>query len=124
MIGFHDASDGEVERNVLGIYRALHRRYLEERKLIPAGNLVEVGFAELERDALTTLRRIYEALDLPGYDLAEPAFRAYAASQAGYRRNEYELSAADEEKVSRCWGFAFQAFGYPLRGAEARRAAA
>ena len=44
------------------------RRLLEDRALIPAGNLVEVRFEELEQ-----VRKVFYGLSLPGPAEAEPA---------------------------------------------------
>ena len=81
---------------------------------IPKGDLVEVRFADLEREPLATVRRIYEALDLPGFDAAWPEFQRYVDTQRAYRKNEFRLSAGVRRRVARRWAFAFEAFGYPV----------
>ena len=102
----------EVEENVLGFYRRLLGRFLPDRPLLPPGNLVEIRFEDLERSPLEQLRRIYEELRLPGFTAAEPAFRSYITSVAGYRKNVYELDEEAIAKVNQNWGFAFEAWGY------------
>jgi hypothetical protein len=72
-------------------YERLMKRYLADRRLIPAGSLVEVRFEDLERVPLDELRRIYMELGLPGFGAAEPAFRAYLRSVSGYRKDTYRL---------------------------------
>jgi hypothetical protein len=108
--------DEDVEATVLDLYDAMMRRYLEDRALVPDGNLVEVRFEDLERDPLRVLRKIYADLDLPGFGEAEGRFRTYAASQAGYRKNEFSIGADTVARLDRRWGFAFEAFGYRRRG--------
>jgi hypothetical protein len=103
----------EVDRLVLQFYPQLMQKYLADRELIPAGNLVEVRFEDLEVAPLAEARRIYEALDLPGFAIAEPAFRAYLASVADYQRNEYELTADVIDQVNQHWAVAFDEWGYP-----------
>ena len=70
-------------------------------------------FEELETEPLAEARHIYEALGLPGYANAEPAFRAYLASVADYKKNEYRLTADVIDRVNQHWSFAFDAWGYP-----------
>ena len=41
---------GDSSDAIITLYADMMRRYFEERALIPAGNLVEVGFEQLERD--------------------------------------------------------------------------
>jgi len=88
------------------------KRYLEDRHLIPEGNLAEVRFEELERAPLDELRRIYKELGLSGFAAAEPAFRAYLRAVSGYRKNTYRLDPAAIEAVNRRWGFALERWGY------------
>ncbi|NLF03142.1 MAG: sulfotransferase, partial [Anaerolineales bacterium] len=106
-------SPDAVEANILRFYAALMQRYLADRALIPAGNLVEVRFEDLEADPLTEMRRVYEGLGLPGYAEAEPAFEAHVASVAGYRRNHYDLTDEVITQVNQHWGFALDEWGYP-----------
>ncbi len=102
----------EIEENVLEFYERLMKRYLADRHLIPAGNLVEVRFEDLERAPLDELRRIYGELRLPGFAAAEPDFRAYLRSVSGYRKNTYRLDPAAIAVVNRRWGFALERWGY------------
>jgi len=103
---------------ILGLYEVMMKRYFAERSLIPPKNLVEVRFEDLERDPLEELRRVYDRLELPGFAEAEPAFRAYAASQKNYRKNRLELPEEDRRRVDQRWAFAFRELGYGMRGRE------
>lgn len=106
----------EVEETVLDLYGIMMRRYLEERRRIPSGNLVEVAFADLERDPVAVVAHVYAALGLPGFDGVRPRVERYAASQRGYRKNGFRPTAGQRLRVERRWGFAFEAFGYPRAG--------
>jgi len=101
-----------IEANVLHFHDALMHRFLEDRRLIPEGNLVEVRFDDLEMDPIEQLASIYDSLGLPGFAAAEPAFRSYLDSISGYRKNAYELSRGIIEVVNRHWPYAFDAWGY------------
>jgi hypothetical protein len=106
-------SQAEIESNILHIYEGIMRRFLAQRALIPPGNLVEIRFEHLEQRPLEELRRLYETLQLPGFDAAEPAFAQYVASQAGYHKNEYRLTPEVIDTVNRHFGFALGAWDYP-----------
>jgi hypothetical protein len=97
---------------ILTLYEDMMRQFFAERALVPADNLVEVCFEDLEQDPLGELQRVYAALGLPGYAAAEPAFRAYVASQQTYRKNRLALSAAERRQVEQRWAFAFAELGY------------
>jgi len=102
----------QVEAHVLRIYEQLMQRFLADRSLIPAENLIEIRFEDLERAPLAQLHAIYRTLDLPGYEQTEPAFRSYIDSVAGYRKNNYDVDPRTVAVVNRHWGFAFDAWGY------------
>ncbi|MBN1149547.1 MAG: sulfotransferase [Anaerolineales bacterium] len=102
----------QVEANILRFYRQLVGKYLADRSLIPAANLVELRFEDLEADPLTELRRIYQRLELGDFAQVETALRAYLASIRGYQKNRYELSDELVEKINCEWGFAFEEWGY------------
>jgi hypothetical protein len=97
---------------ILMLYEDMMRQFFAERALIPPNNLVEVRFEDLEHNPLGELRRIYTTLGLSGYTAAEPAFRAYTASQQSYQKNSLALSAAERQQVEQRWAFAFAELGY------------
>jgi len=102
----------QVDRLILQFYPRLMQRFLADRALISPGNLVEVKFEEFEADPLAETRRIYEALDLPGFAAAEPAFRAYLGSVTNYSKNTYRLTDEVIGLVNRHWSLAFDQWGY------------
>jgi hypothetical protein len=71
-----EISQEQVDEYALRFYTQLMRQYLADRALIPEGNLVEMRFEDLEAKPLAQLHRVYDALSLPGFAEAEPAFRA------------------------------------------------
>ena len=92
------------------------RQYLKDRDAIPniSGRLVELRFEELERDPEGTLRRVYGALDLPGWETARVALRDYTRSLSGYRKNRYEIGPDIVELVQRECGFALESWAYEV----------
>jgi hypothetical protein len=90
-------------------------RLLADKELIPVGNWVDVRFEDLEQGPMDELKRIYETLQLPGFDEAAPAFRKYLQSVADYRKNAYDIDADMLDAVNQRWGFAFDAWAYDHR---------
>jgi hypothetical protein len=102
----------EIEAWVLRFYTQLMQRFLADKALIPAGNLVEVKYEDLEKDPLAQLRKVYETLSLPGFAEAEPAFHAYLTSIAGYQKNPQEIDDDVITEVNQHWQFALDEWGY------------
>ena len=112
LVSLQEIDDAQIERYVLKFYRLMLRRYLEERHLIPEGNLVEVRYENLDREPLHEIERVYAELGLPGWEGAGGDIQAYAESQRTYKKNVYTRNAADCEKVETHWEFALDAWGY------------
>ena len=100
------------EDTVFELYESMMRRFFVDQALIPAGNFAEVAFADLERDPLEEMRRLYRTLSLPGFVQAEPALRRYATDQANYRKNSFVLPEAERVRIANRLGFAFAKLGY------------
>jgi len=103
---------GRVEENVLTFYEVLLRRFAEDRARIPEGRLVEVRFDDLEDSPMSVLQRVYQALDIPGFDVARKSMQSYLDSVSDYRKNRYELDDAAIKNVNKRWGFVFDTWGY------------
>lgn len=106
-------SEAEMKRNILDFYGEITNRYLEDKRLVPEGNRVEVRFESFEAEPLSEMKRLYETLSLPGYEQARPGFVAHIAAQSGYRKNRFELTPDEVDAVNRNWGFALDRWDYP-----------
>jgi len=112
LVSLQKIDDAQIEHNVLKFYRLMLERYLEERHLIPEGNLVEVRYEKLEKEPIREIERVYAELGIPAWESARGDIQAYAESQRTYKKNVYTLNAADREKVETHWKFALEAWGY------------
>lgn len=97
---------------VFALYEGMMRRFLADRPLIPSGNFAEIRFSDLECSPVGEMRRLYDELGLPGFEAMEPALRRHLAGQADYRKNNFRLLAEERARITKRWGFAFDAFGY------------
>ncbi len=105
--GLHD--------RILRDYRAMLDAYFEERGLVPAGRLCEVGYEELEKDPVGQVRRVYAELGLPDFETARPALEAYVASLAGYQKTDHpDLPADVRADIARAWRRSFEEWKYLL----------
>jgi hypothetical protein len=107
-----EISGEALHENILVSYKALMDRYEQTKHLVPAGHLLEIRFEDLERDAVGVLATIYRELGLPGFETAEPAFRAYVASQSRYRKNRYRLTPETVREIEDRWRDQIERWGY------------
>ena len=93
----------------------LWREYADARALVPAGNLVEISYAELTADPAAAIGRVYHELNMPGYE--ERGIRARVAARCsqlgGYRRNHFEpLPVVLRARIAARWAEYTAAWGY------------
>lgn len=113
LTSLQDYDEADIEANVLAIYPRLMERYLNERQLIPDGQLVEVGYAELDEDPVGVVEKLYKELDLGDFEHVRSGLRRYVDSLGGYQKNQFKpLPAEVVEKVNRSWALGFREFGY------------
>ncbi len=104
--------DGEPKEFILVLYKMMYERYFQERHLIPEGNLVEVRYEDFVREPLPEMQRIYQRLDLPGFEEARAAFHAHIAAQRDYEANVHVLNPPLKEEIAARWRFTLEHWGY------------
>jgi thioester reductase-like protein len=109
-------SHPELDETVLHLYEAMMRRYLDDKKRIPARQLIDVRYDELVRRPLDAMRTIYERLGYDHFDRVEPRIDAYLQGLRGYQQNNFPaLTRAEAASIETRWDFAFKALGYDTR---------
>ena len=92
-----DSDDAVIRR-----YRLMHDAYFDDRDAVPAGHLHELAFEDLERDPIGEIRKVYNALDLPGFAEALPRLESYVDGLSSYRKNTYsDLDPALKRRLAR-----------------------
>jgi Sulfotransferase domain. len=109
-----DLSDAEIEEHILAIYKIMYEKYENEKTLIPQGNLIEIKFEDIEKDALSATKRIYTELSLPGFEEAKESIEKYLNKKKGYKKNKYKYEPRTVELVEKNWKFALEQWGYSL----------
>ena len=107
-------TDPELVRRqqTLALGQRIFDRVVEDRALIPEGNLFELSYESLCGNELQMVERIYAELGLPGWDRAKPVVEGYVADLGEYKRNKLKLDARSRDQVYDWWRPAFDAFGY------------
>jgi len=113
---FHRRDLDEIDEHILWRYRVTYDAYLDQRDRIPEGQLIEIPYTDLVDDTLGSLRRVYDALDLPDFETGRPAIERYLSSLQGYRVNRYPaLDDVTTRRIADEWGRFFDEWGYSKR---------
>eukprot|EP00002_Diphylleia_rotans_P018114 TRINITY_DN3512_c0_g1_i1.p1 TRINITY_DN3512_c0_g1~~TRINITY_DN3512_c0_g1_i1.p1 ORF type:complete len:403 (+),score=84.68 TRINITY_DN3512_c0_g1_i1:47-1255(+) len=106
-------SDNERDRHIFEHYSDMYDAYLEDRKLIPKGNLIEFSYEDFEKDPTSHLEKIYAQFNIPNFDKARPTIEAEAEKRKKYIKNSYSpIEPSLRQKIIQNWGRFFDAFGY------------
>ena len=106
--------DGLDER-ILRRYTTMFDAFFADRPLIPAGRFHEMRFDDLAQNPLEEIRRMYDALDLPGFVQAEAKYAAYIATLQDYEKNRFlPLPRETRQLVNTAWRRSFETWDYPM----------
>ncbi len=113
MVGLQHPERGKFDERVLRHYREMYDAFFEQRPLIPEGRFHEIRFADLARDPIAQMERMYEGLNLGEFEPIRQPLQEYVESLKDYRRNEYApLTEETKRKVAEAWRRNFEAWGY------------
>jgi hypothetical protein len=90
----------------------LYTRLIEDRALIPPGNLVEVAYKDLIGNELSVLRGIYDQLEIPDWDKFEQVVKPYLDSIKDYKVNKLKIESELEDFVYERWRNVYDTYGY------------
>lgn len=99
------------KKTIIEVYTRLYRKYEEDKKLIPAGNLIEIKFEDFEADALAMTEKIYRTLAIPGFEAAKADIAAYLDKKKGYKKNAYKYETRTVELVEKHWDYGLETMG-------------
>ena len=108
--------DEIVLRTLVRMYAAFER----DRELVAPSRICDVNYEALVADPVGQMRRIYESLQLGGFDEVLPALEKYLASRADYKTNRYQLPPEKRAEVDRRWSAYMQKYGYASAEAQSK----
>jgi hypothetical protein len=106
---------GAIREKVFREFRVIYDRLDEAKGLIPPGRFHEVRYEELVKDPVGEMRKVYEGVQLGGFEAYRPKLEEYLSRNAGYETNKYQLSDADRAEVDQRWGDVIRRYGYADR---------
>jgi hypothetical protein len=99
-------------RQTLALGKRMFDRVVQDRALIPKGNLVEIRYEDLVGHEMAHIERIYDTLRLQDWAAARPVLERYLDGVEGYQRNKLRLDKARRDDVWNEWRVMFDTYGY------------
>jgi hypothetical protein len=102
-----------LEEHVFFTFTHLYRKLEEGKRLVRRGRFCEMRYEDLIADPEGQMRRLYEELELGGFEEVLPRLHEYLAANASYKTNRYpQLSPELREQITRRWGEVIRRYGY------------
>jgi omega-hydroxy-beta-dihydromenaquinone-9 sulfotransferase len=117
--GFQVPRYDGLEDHVFKTFNRMYQVFERDRHLISPSRFCEVRYEDLVVDIVGQMRRVYDTLELGGFDDAKPALDEYVANHAGYKTNRYEMSPDIQEQITRRWATFIEKYGYAAPPANA-----
>jgi hypothetical protein len=111
-LALQEASEQEIEQQVLSNYIRLMNSYFEQKEQIQPGRFVEIRYEDLIKDPMKHLQYIYDALHIPGFEKAQPELMKYLERQSEYKTNVYSIDQKILQHVEKNWKFTIDRWGY------------
>lgn len=110
--GFQTPTGAGLEEKVLREFRVIYDRLEEAKPRIPAGRFHELRYEELIKDPVGEMQKVYDALQLGGFDRVLPKLEEYLRRTSGYETNKYQITPEQRAKVAKQWGDVIARYGY------------
>lgn len=94
--------DVDMNQQILEMYSKTMERYLQEKDLIPNGQLIEVAYDEMMRNPMEIMEKVYNTLHLPDFAQTEEKMKSYISSQRDFVPLKHELPL-DEKTAVEQW---------------------
>ncbi len=97
---------------ILDSYSTMMNRYLQDKILIPPGQLMEIRYESLIENPVDSMKKIYQNVNLGDFNYCEPAITAYAYKQKNYPIVKHDLSHDEQNLISEKWKRFFAYYNY------------
>ena len=111
-LALQDASEKEIEDQVISNYIRLMNSFFEQKELLQKDRFVEVKYEDLIADPIKHLQQIYETLKIPGFKAAIPELKKYLDRQSDYKTNIYSIDKKIVRHVEKKWKFTIDRWRY------------
>lgn len=101
-----------LEEHVYFTYLRMYEALERGRKLLDPKHFYELKYEDLVRDPIGEMRKLYDHLNLGGFNEYRPRLEAYLATIKGYETNKYSLTPEQRAEITRRWAPVIERYGY------------
>lgn len=109
---FFSPDEENLYEDTLTTMESCLRTYEETRHMIPAGQLVEIRYTDLEKNPVEQMKRVYDELGFEGWERMRPVFEQEAGAMAEYKKNKFVMDPETRRMIHGRVKFFFEKYGY------------
>lgn len=109
-------SEEVLEQFVLRAYVLHESAVVEGAALLSVGRIARVRYEDLVENPIAQTERLYEALNLGGFNEVRGLIEQYSRKVVDHRRNQFELSKKQRRAIEEVWGSLIAQKGYEWPG--------
>lgn len=111
-LALQNASQEEIEQQVIKNYIRLMGSFFEQQEKIQKDKFVEIKYEDLISNPLEQIKKIYLTLKLPNFENALPRIKKYLEKQSDYITNVYAIDNKVVQHVNKNWQFTIDRWKY------------
>lgn len=102
----------DLNEYIFSTFNRIYDAFEDQRERLPADSLYEVKYEDLVANPLGELERIYQELNIKGFEEARPQFEAYLNAQSDYQPNRHRLDPDLVAEIKSNWSGFIERYGY------------
>ena len=106
----------DIDETIFEVYERMMDALDRDAAGLSAPHYLDLAYEDLDRDAIGTLEKIHQTLELPGFVDARPKFEAYLASVKTFEKNRFSYSDEAARQVEKRLGRFIDRWGYRRPG--------
>jgi omega-hydroxy-beta-dihydromenaquinone-9 sulfotransferase len=109
-----DTKSVDVNSIILDTYSQMMHRYLQEKDLVPPGQLTELAYDDFVQNPVASLRNAYGALHLDNFSYCEGKMQSFTGNQKQFVQLKHLLPESERSMVSEKLEPIIRHWNYPL----------
>lgn len=110
----HGTQSVDVNSIILDTYSQIMHRYLQEKDLVPAGQLTELAYDDFIQDPIASLKNAYSELRLDDFSYCEERMKTFIGLQKHFAQLRHSLPGEERKMVSEKWETMIRHWNYTL----------
>jgi len=109
---FREEYGADMDESILDSLERMYQDFDAQRAAVDHDDWCEVRYEDVAADPLGQVEKIYDQLDLAGFDHMRPQLEEYVASLREYKPNKLEIDPEIQVKINGRWQWYRERFGY------------